>query len=81
MSKYWTTKGGKKTLISEMETFHIVNCMKYIERNDFEFEEGVYIEGTETTFSYQFYVPVCLKSQYNHMKKELKKRGFNYAKS
>jgi len=31
--KYWTTREGTKLKISEMETDHIKNCMKMLERN------------------------------------------------
>ena len=31
---YWTTKGDKVIHVSKMETSHIKNCIRYLERHD-----------------------------------------------
>ena len=41
----WTTKDGKSLHITEMETSHITNTMKMIEREGFEVE---YLGGGES---------------------------------
>lgn len=33
MKKYWTMRDGTKAEISKMESSHILNCMKMLERN------------------------------------------------
>ena len=33
---YWTTREGKKLKISDMATSHIINCLKMLERGNFD---------------------------------------------
>ena len=35
----WVTKDGKAIPITEMETSHIKNTIKWMEKNDFEYED------------------------------------------
>ena len=52
--KYWKTKDGKKLKITEMETSHIENCIKMLERNksniltelDMATEHGYYLTAS-----------------------------------
>jgi hypothetical protein len=37
MKKYWITKDGKRLPIKKMETSHIRNCIKYLEKNPIEY--------------------------------------------
>lgn len=39
--KYWTTKDGTKLLIKDMETSHVKNCIKMLERNRPDFETEI----------------------------------------
>lgn len=38
--KYWMTKDGRNLLIKDMDTIHIENCIKYLEKNPITFGCG-----------------------------------------
>ena len=64
---YWTTKEGKKLLIVEMETSHIENCIKMMDR------EETYLVGAEGFCETEYYrdTPV-----YKKMVEELGRRRY-----
>lgn len=75
ISNFWTTKTGDIVAISEMETSHIINAMKVIERNNFEM---TITSGSlqcnshdEMWFDEETY---CVKDAYERMKLELRLR-------
>ena len=81
MRETWTMKDGREINICDMETSHIENCIKMLERNA---EEGVEYsinlgyDGDDDFQTYDegvMYGKEYLKTtQYNELKKELKKR-------
>lgn len=81
MKHYWETKEGEKIEISQMETSHIENCIKLLERNAKRGVEVVldygycgddnYMTGDVDILEGKEYLK---KTQYNLLKKELDRR-------
>lgn len=70
---FWTTKDGETLHITEMETSHIENCLRLIERNNF----SVTIEMGSMGFDgegYYDYEERNLRPVYENMKIELRLR-------
>ena len=67
------TKDRRVLNIKDMETSHIKNTMKLIERNGFEF---IISTGIDDTKSHSI-EEISLRGKYQTMKKELEKRELN----
>ena len=69
---YWKTSKGEKLKISDMETYHIVNTIKFLYRNPLfyatgcEIEDGCYLEDNEE----------LVNKKIHELEKELFDRGY-----
>ena len=75
MSAKWRTGTGETILISDMETSHLINCMKFFKKNNFEIETITgHVWHGEVSGDVEV---INIEHKYNEMKLELEKRGVN----
>lgn len=69
----WTCKDGTEVKICEMTNSHLVNCIKYIERNVVETGSGDMFD-VESFDCNETPMKEYFKEEYKEMKAELKRR-------
>jgi len=73
MSATWRTGTGETILISDMKTSHLINCINFIKRNDFEIETVTgHVWHGEVSGDVEV---INVSDEYKEMKLELAKRG------
>lgn len=75
--KYWKTKDNKRLAIKNMETIHIINCLKLLSRGDPSLEIEITM-AEENGFNYSAFSMRETQDKFddaiNSFEKELRKR-------